>query len=109
MVLEHGGILIDNPGMREVGITDSDTGVKTTFDKITVLSAGCKYKDCTHTDETGCAVIKAVENGGLDRASYENYLRLEREKAHFASTLEERRKKEKEFGKMTKQFKRLNR
>ncbi len=105
IVLENGGILIDNPGMREVGIADSASGLEITFGKIVDLSQYCKFKDCTHTNEIGCSVIEAVEKGEIDEASYENYLKMEREKAHFESTAEERRKKDKEFGKMMKNYK----
>ena len=105
IVLENGGILIDNPGMREVGIADSTSGLEITFDKIIRLAQNCKFKDCTHTNEAGCAVIEAVAKGEIDQASYENYLKLEREKAHFESTVAERRKKDKEFGKMIKNYK----
>lgn len=105
IILENGGILIDNPGMREVGIANSTSGLEITFDVITRLSQNCKFKDCTHTNEIGCSVIEAVEKGELDRALYENYLKLEREKAHFESTVVERRKKHKEFGKMVKNYK----
>jgi len=105
IVLESGGILIDNPGMREVGIVDTSGGLETTFERIIDLSQNCKFKDCTHTNEIGCAVIKAVENGEMDQKSYENFLKMEREKEHFASTLEERRKKDKDFGKMLKNYK----
>lgn len=104
-VLENGGILIDNPGMREVGIVDSSNGLLLTFDSIVSLSQQCKFKDCTHTTETGCAVLEAVESGDIDSASYENYLRMEREKAHFESTVAERRRKDKEFGKIMKNYK----
>ncbi|MDX9812487.1 MAG: ribosome small subunit-dependent GTPase A, partial [Bacteroidales bacterium] len=62
-------------------------------------------KDCSHTSEKGCSVIEAVENGELDRASYENYLKMEKEKAHFESTVAERRKKDKVFGKMLRNYK----
>lgn len=105
IILENGGILIDNPGMREVGIADSTSGLEITFDMITKLSQNCKFKYCTHTNEIGCSVIEAVEKGEIDRASYENYLKLEREKAHFESSVVERRKKDKEFGKMIKNYK----
>jgi len=105
IVLENGGILIDNPGMREIGIADSTGGLEITFDRIIDLSNTCKYKDCTHTTETGCSVIEAVENGELDKASYENYLKMEREKAHFEATAEEKRKKDKDFGKIMKNYK----
>jgi ribosome biogenesis GTPase len=104
VVLENGGILIDNPGMREVGIADTTGGLETTFDKITDLSRNCRFKDCTHTGETGCAVTEAAENGEIDRNAWENYLKLQREKAHFESTVAERRKREKTFGKMLKNY-----
>jgi ribosome biogenesis GTPase len=105
IILENGGILIDNPGMREVGIADSKSGLEITFDTIVTLSHNCKFKDCTHTNETGCSVLEAVEKGEIDKASCENYLKMEREKAHFESTVAERRKKDKEFGKMVKNYK----
>lgn len=105
IILENGGILVDNPGMREVGIADSPGGLEITFNMIIRLSQYCKFKDCTHTNEIGCAVIEAVEKGELDQASYENFLKLEREKAHFESSAAERRKKDKAFGKMVKNYK----
>ncbi|WP_026898826.1 ribosome small subunit-dependent GTPase A [Daejeonella oryzae] len=105
IILDNGGILIDNPGMRDVGIADSTSGLEITFDKITRLAQHCKFKDCTHTNEEGCAIIEAVVKEEIDRGSYENYLKLEREKSHFESSLVERRKKEKAFGKMVKNYK----
>jgi ribosome biogenesis GTPase / thiamine phosphate phosphatase len=104
-ILENGGILIDTPGMREVGIADSTSGLEITFDTIVGLSQYCKFKDCTHSSEMGCSVLDAVEKGEIDKASYGNYLKMEREKAHFESTVAERRKKDKEFGKMVKNYK----
>jgi ribosome biogenesis GTPase len=105
IVLENGGILIDNPGMREVGIADSAGGLEITFDKITDLSSDCKFKDCTHINETGCSVLEAVEKGEIDKASYENYLKMEREKAHFETTVADKRKRDKIFGKIVKDYK----
>jgi ribosome biogenesis GTPase len=105
IVLESGGILIDNPGMREIGITDSANGLETTFDSIVTISKNCKFKDCTHTNEVGCSVLEAVEIGEINYSSYKNYLKMEREKAHFESTVEEKRKKDKEFGKILKNYK----
>jgi ribosome biogenesis GTPase / thiamine phosphate phosphatase len=105
IVLENGGILVDNPGMREVGIADSTDGLEITFDQIAERARYCRFKDCTHTSETGCAVIEAVENGTIDRAALENYLKMEREKAHFESTVADRRKKDKLFGKMVRNYK----
>lgn len=106
VILENGGILVDNPGMREVGIADSTGGLETTFDQIITLSQSCRFKDCTHTSESGCSVLEALEQGVVDKNSYENWLKMEREKAHFTSTVAERRRKDKQFGKMVKHFKR---
>ncbi len=105
IVLENGGILIDTPGMREVGIADTANGLEITFNTIVSLSSNCKFKDCTHVHETGCAVLEAVEKGEIDRASYQNYLKMEKEKAYFESTVAERRSKDREFGKMMKNYK----
>lgn len=105
LIVTDNGILIDNPGMREVGITNSATGLENTFDEILELSHNCKFKDCTHTKEIGCAVIEAVDNGKIDIDSYENFLKIKKEKEHFESTVAEKRKKDKDFGKMIKQFK----
>ena len=105
IILENGGILIDNPGMREVGIADSATGIEITFDKIISLSQNCKFKDCTHTNEVGCSVLEAVKKGEIDQASYENYQKMEREKAHFEATVAEKRNRDKQFGKMMKNYK----
>jgi ribosome biogenesis GTPase / thiamine phosphate phosphatase len=105
VILDNGGILIDNPGMREVGIADETNGLEITFDMIFKLSQNCKFKDCTHIHESGCSVREAVEKGELDNASYENYLKMVKEKAHFEATATERRKKDKVFGKMLKNYK----
>jgi ribosome biogenesis GTPase len=105
IILENGGILVDNPGIREVGIADSGNGLEITFDIIISLSQNCKFKDCTHANEIGCSVLEAVENGEIDKASYDNYMKMEKEKAYFESTVVERRKKDKEFGKFVKNYK----
>jgi ribosome biogenesis GTPase / thiamine phosphate phosphatase len=105
IVLENGGILVDNPGMREFGITDNAYGLETAFDKIINLSQNCRFKNCSHTNETGCSVIEAVEKGEIDRNSYDNYMKMEKEKEHFESTVAERRKKDKGFSKMLKNYK----
>ena len=105
VVLKDGGILIDNPGMREVGMTDASEGLAQTFDIILELANKCKYSDCKHINESGCAVLEAVEKGMVDKATYENYQKMEREKMHFESTIAEKRKKDKQFGKMVKEVK----
>lgn len=104
IVLENGGILIDNPGMREVGIADTEEGLETTFDALISLAQNCKYRDCTHTNEAGCAVIEAVENGELDENVYANYQKMQKEKSFFETSVMEKRKKEKLFGKILKDY-----
>ena len=93
LVLENGGILIDNPGMREVGMADAADGLEITFDTIIELSQKCKFNNCTHATEVGCAVIAAIDSGEIDERAYENYQKIEREKDHFESTVAEKRKK----------------
>ncbi len=105
IVLKSGGILIDNPGMREVGIADITSGLEMTFDTILEYAENCKFKDCTHLNEKGCAILAAVENGEIDEDSYFNFQKMLKEKMHFESDAIERKKKDKDFGKMIKNFK----
>lgn len=104
IVLDN-GILIDNPGMREVGITNISDGLEMTFDEILSLAKECKFNDCTHTSEKGCAVLNAIENEELDADSYTNFMKMEKEKMHFESDAKERKKMDKDFGKMIKNIK----
>ncbi len=104
IVMDGGGILIDNPGMREVGITSTSEGLEATFDEILQLASDCRFKDCTHTNEKGCAILAAVESGEIDADSYTNFRKMERERSHFETSVEDRKKKEKTFGKMIKQI-----
>ncbi|MBN1767061.1 MAG: ribosome small subunit-dependent GTPase A [Prolixibacteraceae bacterium] len=106
-ILENGSLFIDNPGMREVGIADVGHGLEITFDAISELSKECRYNDCTHTAEDGCAVLEAVENGTIDLLVFENYQKMKREQIHYESTIAERRQKDKDFGKMIKKFKKI--
>ena len=102
------GILIDNPGMREVGITDASDGFEITFEQILQLAQDCKYNDCSHTNEDRCAVLNALENGELNAASYENFLKMEKEKDHFESSAQERKKRDKKLGKLIKNVKKTH-
>ena len=105
IALENGGIMIDNPGMREVGLTDVGEGLELIFSRIEKYSKDCRYQDCTHVHESGCAVIAAVNKGEIDQDSYENYLKMKKETDYFESTVLERKKKEKVFGRMLKNYK----
>ena len=102
IVLQDGGIVIDNPGMREVGIADAAVGLEETFNEILEYAQNCRFKDCTHTNEMGCAVLEAVDSGQLDSSAYDNFMKMEREQERFETTIAEKRKKDKAFGKMIK-------
>ena len=101
-LLKNGSIIIDNPGMREVGITDSTIGVEITFDKIIELAQDCHFSDCTHIHEKGCTVLNAVEIGNLDKDIYDNYIKMKKEQTRLLTTLDAKRKQDKAFGKMIK-------
>jgi ribosome biogenesis GTPase / thiamine phosphate phosphatase len=104
-VLENGGIIIDTPGMKELGVTDNIEGIKTAFQEIFDLSLKCKYPDCKHNDEKGCAVIEALNNGTIDKDSFDNFIRIQSEQQRFQTTLADKHKKDKAFGKMLKNYK----
>ena len=96
------GILIDNPGMREVGMTQVSDGLEKTFDDIVELARECKFHDCTHSSERDCAVLNAIEQGELDPEKVANYKKMERERMYFESDALERKKKDKDLGKLIK-------
>ncbi len=103
VILPNQSIVIDTPGMREVGITESIEGIDSTYDQIMELSNQCRYHDCTHTNEAECKVLEAVEDGTLSQDIFENYHKLKREQIHFSASIHEKRKKGKEFGKMVRE------
>jgi ribosome biogenesis GTPase len=103
--LENGGIVIDNPGMREVGMTDTSVGIDSLFDEITILAKKCRYTDCTHIHEPGCEVLSALESGNLDAGKYSNYINLKKEAEYYEMTKQEKREKDREFGKFIKNAK----
>lgn len=103
--LESGSIFIDTPGMRELGNFAIDNGLDETFDKIASFSSQCRFKDCTHTHEEGCAVKEAVEKGRIDEDRYNNFLKIQKESEYFQMSYLEKRNKDKTFGKMLKKYK----
>ena len=103
-VLDNGGIIIDTPGMKELGLTDDAGGLNATFSEINDLAAKCRFADCLHISEAGCAVIEAVENGAIDRGSYENYIKMLKEQERFTTTVAEKHRKDKQFGRMLKNY-----
>jgi len=103
--LAGGGIVIDNPGMREVGMTDADAGIEDVFAGITELSARCRFKDCTHMHEPGCAVREALSRGELDEEAFANYTRLKKEAEYYEMSSLEKRDKDRQLAKYVKKAK----
>jgi ribosome biogenesis GTPase len=77
--LPGGTLLVDTPGLRELGLWADDEGLDRTFEEIDRLAARCRFPDCGHEREPGCAVRAAVETGEVDRGRWESYLKLRRE------------------------------
>ncbi len=103
--LEGGALLIDTPGMRELGLVDAEAGLGSAFADVEALFDGCRFRDCAHEGEPGCAVGAAVEDGTLDPARLRSYRKLLREQAFHGARLEgwqkaEARKKLKSFSAM---------
>jgi ribosome biogenesis GTPase len=100
--LESGAMLIDTPGMRELGNFSAAKGVEETFSEITALAEQCRFSDCSHVGEKGCAVVAAIEEGSLPADRYENYLKMTRESAFHEMSYIEKRRKDKQFAKHCK-------
>lgn len=106
MVLMDGsGVLIDTPGVREFGLAADDAQSLAGMLDISDYEPSCRFADCTHTGEPGCAVLEAVDNGALAREVYESYLKLRREAWHFSTSEHEKRKRDKSFSKLVEEVK----
>jgi len=107
VALDNGGLLIDMPGMRELGMLlpgnpGAGRGLDDSFADIVALASQCRFADCSHSNEPGCAIRQAIANGELDAAHYQSYLKLKAESEFNEMSYVDRRKKDKEFGKMVK-------
>jgi ribosome biogenesis GTPase len=105
LVLDNGSMLIDTPGMRELGLLGTGDGLDNTFSDIHELSVNCRFADCTHTNEPGCAVLLAVENGTIRDDRYRSYLKLKKETEFHNLSYVEKRKKDRAFGRFIKSAK----
>jgi ribosome biogenesis GTPase len=93
---------MDTPGMRELQLTDVKAGIETVFADILELQGQCKFNDCQHESEPGCAVQAALENGTLEEDRYKRWKKLAAEEAFNSSTLIDRRNRDRAFGKVIK-------
>lgn len=105
ILLRCGALVIDNPGMREFGIPGAESGIGGSFSDIIALGSSCRYRNCSHISEPGCAVLEAVDSGAIVRDHYENYLKLREESAFYQMSHAERRKKDRDFGRYIKSVK----
>ncbi len=107
--LENGAMIIDTPGMRELGNIGVDAGISETFDEIVELERQCRFSDCTHTQETDCAVLQALKDGIISEERLQNYSKMMRESERNEMSLAEKRKKNKHLGKFYKSVQQHNR
>jgi ribosome biogenesis GTPase len=105
IVLAEGAMLVDTPGMRELGLLGASNGVSSGFEDLVILSTNCRYADCSHEHEPGCAVRAAVENGELSNDRYSNYIKLKKESEYYEMSYLEKRKKNRAFGRFIKSAK----
>jgi ribosome biogenesis GTPase len=105
IVLERGGLLIDMPGMRELGLLGAGEGIEETFAHISALAQGCRYPDCRHDREPGCEVRAAIERHELSEEHLQNYLKLRHESEFHDLSYIDRRKKDKAFGRFVHTYK----
>lgn len=104
--LSGGALVIDTPGMRELGILEAKTGLAESFSAIAALGARCRYANCAHANEPGCAVRTAVNSGEISQDAYMSFLKLKVEAAFNDLSYAEKRKKERDFGRYIKSAKR---
>ncbi|MFA8436063.1 MAG: ribosome small subunit-dependent GTPase A [Marinifilaceae bacterium] len=105
VLMENSGVLIDTPGIKVFGVTNDNTDSLSELLDIDSFEGQCRFKDCQHINEKGCAVIKAVKDGTIDKRVYENYLKLRNEAWHYTTSVHEKRKHEKSFSKMVREVK----
>lgn len=104
-ILPAGGLLIDVPGMRELRVADIDQSIGTVFGDIEVLAKQCRFADCRHETEPGCAVLEAIADSRIDSRRLTNYKKLLRENVLATETLVEKRAKARDFAKVVKEAK----
>jgi len=105
IVLSQGAMLIDTPGMRELGLLGVSDGFNQGFEDILLLSQSCRFVNCSHKHESGCAVRAAVKTGELSEDRYSSYIKLKKESEYYEMSYPDKRKKDKAFGRFIKSAK----
>jgi len=103
--LEGGALVIDNPGMREFAILEAESGLGDSFSDISGIASDCRYRNCSHVSEPGCAVREAVNSGDISQEHYANFIKLREESAFNQMSYVEKRRKDRTFGKYIKSVK----
>jgi ribosome biogenesis GTPase len=101
-VIDNGALMIDTPGMRELGMIAVGATIDESFSDIHELSTQCRFNDCTHTVEVGCALLMAVQNRQISEERFRSYMKLTKESEFHQMSYVERRKKDRQFGRMVK-------
>jgi ribosome biogenesis GTPase len=105
-LLPNGSLVIDTPGMREFGLTSNEgQSSDDLFPAMQEFASHCRFADCKHTNEVECGVLEALASGELDKDVYESYLKLMKEQRRFEIKAEDKKRMNKQFGKMTKEAK----
>ena len=102
IVLSSGAMLVDTPGMRELGLLGAGDGLNQEFEDIRELSANCRYANCSHTQEPDCAVLAAIADGELSETRYFSFMKLRQESEYHEMSYVDKRKKDREFGRFIK-------
>jgi len=105
IILKNGAMLIDTPGMRELGNFGLESGIDNTFEEITELSKRCRFSNCSHLQDEGCAVLAALKDGRISQERYQNYIKMNKESTYYEMSYLEKRRKNKQFGKFIKSVK----
>jgi ribosome biogenesis GTPase len=101
-LLDNGAMVVDNPGMREFGVSAAAGGMEAGYADIVALASQCRFTDCTHTKEPGCAVLDGVASGRIGADHYQSFMKLGKESEHHQMSRVERRKKDRAFGRFIK-------
>lgn len=105
VLLPNGAMVVDSPGMREFGVLGAEGGIEASYPEILECASQCRFRDCSHTKEPGCAVLEAVEVGRIGADQFESFVQLTKESAFYEASYAERRKKDRERGRFMKSVK----
>ncbi|WP_343565714.1 ribosome small subunit-dependent GTPase A [Sphingobacterium sp.] len=107
ILMKDGGVLIDTPGVREFGLASDNSETLSEIFELADFAESCRFENCQHVNEPGCAVVEAVNNGLLEPEVYNSYLKLRKESWYFSTSEHEKRKRDKSFARILEEVKRM--